>query len=380
MIPRLPQFVYFSLLFASAVFAQTPTPSDAQALEQSGKLAEAAEVWRGVVAKNPRDAAAWASLGVDLSRLQQYQAAAQAYRKALALNSSLPAIQLNLGLAEFKSNNLPAAIPPLRAALAADPRNMQARTLLGLACYGTGKFSEAAKHLAAASAADPANAELHNVLAQSCLSAKQYHCALNEFSWILKRTPDSAAAHMLLGEALDGLGKTPEAIQEFQKAVSADPKAPDLHFGLGYLFWKMRDYDQAAQALEAELSVAPSNAQALAYLGDSEMHRGNSEKALPLLQKAVSLQGNLRLAYVDIGAILTQQKQYPDALAALRRAERLDSQQPDVHYRLGRLYQVMGETEKAKIELAQVQQLQQKAEESIADKMSPRPASFEDKP
>lgn len=380
MIPRLLQFTGISLLLASAILAQAPTPSAAQALERSGKLAEAAHVWRGVVANNPQDAAAWASLGVDLSRLRQYQAAAGAYRKALALNPNLPGISLNLGLAEFKSNHLPAAIPPLRAALAADPKNMQARTLLGLACYGTGEFSEAAKHLAVASAADPGNAELHNVLAQSCLSAKRYHCALDEFSWILRRTPDSAAAHMLLGEALDGLGKTPEAVQEFQRAVEADPQAPDLHFGLGYLFWKMRDYDHAAPALEAELSVAPSNAQALAYLGDTEMHRGNPQKALPLLQKAVRLRDDLRIAYVDIGAILTQQKQYQDAFAALRRAEKLDSQQPDVHYRLGRLYQLMGDTEKARIELAQVQQLQQKAEESIADKMSPRSASSEKQP
>lgn len=377
MILRLLQFAGVSMLLGSAAFAQAPSPSNAQALEASGKFAEAAQVWRGFVRSNPRDAAAWASLGVDLSRLQEYQAAADAYRKALALNPGLPGIQLNLGLAEFKSNNLPAAIEPLRASLAADPKNLQARTLLGLACYGTGKFAEAAKHLAIASAADPSNAELHNVLAQSCLSAKQYQCALDEFSWILKRTPESAATHMLLGEALDGLGKTPEAIQEFEQAVKSDPKAPDLHFGLGYLFWKMRSYDEAAQAFEVEIAIAPENAQALAYLGDAEMHRGDPEKALPLLQKAVRLRDNLRLAYVDIGAILTQQKQYQDALAALLRAKKLDPQQPDVHYRLGRLYQLMGQTQSAKRELAQVQQLQQRAEDSIADKMSPRSASSE---
>jgi tetratricopeptide (TPR) repeat protein len=379
MISRHLQFAAISLFLASAVCAQN-SPRDAQELEHSGKLAEAAQVWRNVVKGNPKDAAAWASLGVDLSRLQHYQEAAEAYRKALALSPKLPGIQLNLGLAEFKSNNLPAAIPPLRAALATDPKSTQARTLLGLSCYGTGRFSEAAKHLAIALAADPSNAELHNVLAQSCLSAKQYHCALNEFSWILKRTPDSAAAHMLLGEALDGLGKTPEAIQEFQLAVKADPKAPDLHFGLGYLFWKLRRYDEAAQAFEAELSLDPENAQALAYLGDTEMHQGSPETALPLLQKATRLRDDLRVAYVDIGAILTQQKQYQDALTALRRAETLDPQQPDVHYRLGRLYQILGDTENAKRELAKVQQLQQRAEASIADKMSSHAASLEKQP
>jgi len=58
--------------------------------EQGGKFREAATAWRDVVKSNPRDAAAWGSLGVVLSRLQQYQDAVAAYRKAIALNPKLP--------------------------------------------------------------------------------------------------------------------------------------------------------------------------------------------------------------------------------------------------------------------------------------------------
>src|SRR5437868_15072679 len=59
------------------------TPSDAMALEQQGKLAEATKAWRAVTAQNPRDAAAFASLGVVLSKQQKYEDAIVAYRKAL---------------------------------------------------------------------------------------------------------------------------------------------------------------------------------------------------------------------------------------------------------------------------------------------------------
>ena len=220
------------------------------------------------------------------------------------------------------------------------------------------------------SKAYPSNSELHNVLSQSFLSAKNYDCALAEFSWILKRNPDSAAAHMLMGEALDGLDKTPEAIAEFELATKADPRAVNVNFGLGYLYWKMRRYDEAARAFEIELSLDPKNAQALAYLGDIEMKRENSEKALSLLRQAVGLREDIRIAQMDIGVILTQQKQYPDALAALERAEKLDPEQPEIHYRLGRLYQAMGQTETAQREFAKVQQLHKKAEDDIADKIA----------
>jgi tetratricopeptide (TPR) repeat protein len=238
--------------------------------------------------------------------------------------------------------------------------------------YGAGKFADASKNLELAVTADPENSELHNVLAQSCLAAKKFDCALGEFKWILKRNPDSASAHMLSGEALDGLGRTTEAIEEFTLASKSDPKALNVNFGLGYLYWKLREYDDAGRAFEVELANDPSNPQALAYLGDVEMKRGNTDKALSLLQNAVRLRNDIRIAYVDIGVILTQQKHYQEALDALQRGEKLDPEQPEVHYRLGRLYQAMGNTVAAQREFTMVQNLHQKAEDDIADKMSGR--------
>src|ERR1700687_3231336 len=118
--------VFLSL--ALVVAAQSADPATALGLEREGDLPEAVAAWRPVVQSTPRDAAAWASLGVLLSRVQNYSEAGAAYRKALALNPNLPGVRLNLGLAEFKSSNSAPAIEPLRAALAADPKNMQART------------------------------------------------------------------------------------------------------------------------------------------------------------------------------------------------------------------------------------------------------------
>jgi tetratricopeptide (TPR) repeat protein len=252
---------------------------------------------------------------------------------------------------------------------------MQARTLLGLSYYGVGRFKEANEQLATAVMSDPGNAELHGVLAQSCLSAKNYSCALDEFTWISRQHPDSAAAHMLTGEALDGLGRTPEAISEFEIAAKADPKALNVQFGLGYLYWKMRQYDQAAHAFEAELASDPANAQVLAYLGDIELKRSEPEKALTLLQKSLKLKDDLQIAHLDIGVIFTGQKRYQDALPALLRAQKLDPTQPEVHYRLGRLYQSMGKVDQAKEEFAKVQQLHQKEEASVADRMSGQKSS-----
>src|SRR2546423_10856184 len=113
-------------------WAQAPNSSDAMALEQQGKLIEAEQNWRLVVRQNPRDAAAYASLGLVLSKEGKYAEAVPAYRKALTLNANLPGVQLNLGLAEVKQGEIREAIGPVRAALGAGPQKIPGPPVFGL--------------------------------------------------------------------------------------------------------------------------------------------------------------------------------------------------------------------------------------------------------
>jgi Flp pilus assembly protein TadD len=371
------------MLLPVAVRAQEASPAEAIALEQQGKLAEAAQAWQEVTRANPRDGAAFASLGVVLAKGQKYPEAAVAYRKALALNPKLPGLQLNLGLAEFKQGHFAAAIDPLKAAVGTEstnsPKQLQARTLLGLSYYGTQRYAEAVKELEPAAAADPANVELHQVLAQSCLWAREYECALAEFKQILQTNPDSAAAHVLSGEALDGLGKTPEAIAEFREAIKASPREPNVHFGLGYLYWKSHQYDDAKREFQAELAIDPGQAEALAYLGDIAMKTGDNEAALALLHKSIQLKNDIRMAAIDLGVILAQQKNYAEAVISLRHAVALDQEEPDAHYRLAHVYQEMGKKMESQKEFDTVRELKEKKDrrdEDMVRKMSSSPPAL----
>jgi tetratricopeptide (TPR) repeat protein len=238
-----------------------------------------------------------------------------------------------------------------------------------LSYYGARQFAEAATILAAVVRSQPLNIELRKVLAQSCLLAKNYSCAQDEFHQIVQQDPNSGSAHILLGEALDGLGRTPEAIAEFQAAAKVAPQEPDVNFGLGYLQWKSGHFDEAKLSFQNELALDPNHAQALAYLGDIAMKEDNFDQALPYLQKAVRQRNDLRIAYVDLGAVLMQQKRYPEAMTALQQAIRLDPSQPDAHFRLGRLYQVLSKPADADREFAKVRELHEKADD-VASQMS----------
>jgi tetratricopeptide (TPR) repeat protein len=103
------------------------------------------------------------------------------------------------------------------------------------------------------------------------------------------------------------------------------------------------------------------------------MKKNNSDGAVPLLEKALHLHNDIRIAHLDLGAILTEQGRYPAAIVALKRAVELDPEQPDAHYRLGRVYQATGNQAAAQKEFAKVRELHDKAEEDVARKMSAAP-------
>jgi tetratricopeptide (TPR) repeat protein len=364
-------FVAFAMLWVGVApgRAQSAAATQAMAAQQRGDFAEAENDWRTAVTQNPQDAVAYANLGFVLAHQNKYTDAVPAYRKAAKLAPTMPGIQLNWGIAEFKLGHFEEAIDPLTAAVAADPGSGQARTLLGLSCYGAKRFADSIKYLEPVVQANPNSAELRKVLAQSCLLAKQFACAEREFRTIVEQNPNSAQVHILMGQALDGLGRTPEAITEFQEAVKENPKEPDANFGLGYLHWKSSHLDEAKASFEEELKVDPNHPQALAYLGDIALKNDKPEEAVKYFDRVVKQRKDIRIAYLDMGAALMELKRYSEAQTALQRAVELDPTQPDAHFRLGRLYQAMGENEKAKAEFAKVQQLHEKADDDVASKM-----------
>jgi Flp pilus assembly protein TadD len=132
---------------------------------------------------------------------------------------------------------------------------------------------------------------------------------------------------------------------------------PDGHFGLGYLYWKLRRYDEACHEFEAELATQPQHAQALTYLGDTEMQAGRNKAAEVHLRRALTLDANMRLAHLDLGIVLTARNDSDEAARHFREAIRIDPSQPDAHYRLGRLWSSLGRQKEAEVEFEKVKTL-----------------------
>jgi tetratricopeptide (TPR) repeat protein len=303
------------------------------------------------------EAVAEAARGAALAREGKYDLAIEHYQIALRLDPQLPGLQLNLGLAYFKSNRLAEAAAAFEAAVRADQSGFQARALLGMSYYGTSRYKDAATQLKLASDAQPDNLELRYRLAQSYLWSEQYPEAMREFRFLLSKNPDSAPVHILLGQVLDASNQVEAATAEFEAAVKASPAPPEAHFGLGYLYWKQQRYEDAAKQFQAELEIQPQHAQALAYLGDSEMHTDADKQAETHLRRALGLDKDLRLAQLDLGILLAARSDSDNAARCFREAIRIEPSKSDAHYRLGRLLSSLGREQEAQAEFDTVKKL-----------------------
>jgi tetratricopeptide (TPR) repeat protein len=357
--------------------ASPPPESQRQtalALEQQGKNVEAEAAWRAFLKAHPSNPEPYAHLGLLEARQEHYKEAVPLYRKALAMNPAIPGLRLNLGLALFKGGELKQAIQEFKPLLKNQPpgsdQAQRLTILIGMAHYGLGEYAAAAPYLKQAADNDAQNLPLRLALAHSCLWAKQYQCVLDTYHEILNVNAESAEADMLAGEALDEKKDTTGAIQQFRAAVKANPKEPDAHYGLGYLLWIQKQYPEAASEFQAELDNNPNHVQALTYLGDTQMHLKHPDLARPLLENALRLDAGQALAHLDLGILLADAGSQEDALREMRAAAKLDPEDVNVHWRLGRLYRTMGRNDEAKAEFDKASSINKATDAALVDKIN----------
>jgi Flp pilus assembly protein TadD len=110
--------------------------------------------------------------------------------------------------------------------------------------------------------------------------------------------------------------------------------------------------------------------QSLVYLGDTQIQLNQLADARPTLEKAVQLDPAQPLAHLDLGILLSDAGDNEGALRELTLAEKLNPNEVNVHWRLGRLYRTMGKKDEAKAEFDKASTLNKAADEDLYKKIS----------
>ena len=200
----------------------------------------------------------------------------------------------------------------------------------------------------------------------------------NLFDWgselLLHRAPEPAievfakGSHLFprsvrmlvgLGVARYARGDAGEAEHILCFASDLEPEDQEPYLFLGRIQAAERNVsDESADRLRRFAELHPENALANYYYAVSLWKRRKSAqdvadvpKVESLLEKAIRLDPGLGAAFLQLGILRAEQKDFPSAIAAYQKAIGLSPRLEEAHYRLAQVYRQSGEKEQAEREI-----------------------------
>lgn len=117
-------------------------------------------------------------------------------------------------------------------------------------------------------------------------------------------------------------GRAADALELYDQLVADYADSEEAWFALGQALYRLRNYPSAAHALQKTVELSPGFAEGHNYLGLAYMGQGELTKAAATFQKAIDLKPDFALAYANLGNCRLQQNDAKAALEAFRAAVR----------------------------------------------------------
>jgi tetratricopeptide (TPR) repeat protein len=201
--------------------------------------------------------------------------------------------------------------------------------------------------------------------------------AIEVFSQGHRLFPHSVRMLLGLGAAWFAQGSNQRATQYLCQASDLDPANPQPYLFLG----KIQESETGpSTALTERLArfarLRPGDARANYYYAlslwkqaEAKGDAGDLAQVESLLQKATQLDPGFASAYLQMGILYAEQKQYPEAISSYQKAIAASLRLPVAHYRLAQAYMRTGQKQKARAEMQLYDQLAKaKAQEAERDR------------
>ncbi len=240
----------------------------ASALAQAGRFGEAAQIYRGILARAPEDAEATHFLGICLIREGRRAEGLPLVERSLILAAGNTMYRQNFGLLLAEAGELARAETQFRELIALAPGNAPAHNYLGMVCQRLGRMDEAIAAYQAALRLAPGDAATANNLGY-CLHQRGDLEGAGE--WLhrsLAADPRNAMAHNNLGNVLRAEGKPDAAAQSYRRALELAPGFADAHHNLALALRELGAPQEAFRAAREAVRRAPQNAAAWQLFAD----------------------------------------------------------------------------------------------------------------
>ncbi len=290
---------------------------------RGGRLAEAEELYRTLLAASPDDADALHLLG--LLRAQRGDAAGgrELIRRAIAIRPAADLFHINLASLCGAGGDTEEAITHFRQAIELNPQTPpMVHAELAQALAASGKFDEAV-HALQWAIKRQANPNWLVMLSELLSRLGRQQEALDQLKEALRIRPDFADAHGALGLAMEREGRLEEAEACYRQALAIEPDLVAALNNLGHVLNLQRRWDEAAVVLRSAIERRPDLAPAYHHLGDSLRGQNKLNEAAVCYRQAVELNPTLGESWASLGDLLLAFRQLAPAAEALRQAAKL---------------------------------------------------------
>jgi tetratricopeptide (TPR) repeat protein len=219
----------------------------------------------------------------------RFAEAAEIYRKILATWPGIAEVHNNLGTALCQQGQFDEALPQFEQAIALKPDLADAHNSLGNLLRQQGKLEQAVIRYEQALALRPDYVEGYNNLGNLLRQQGQLERAVALFEHAIALRPDYAEAHNNLGNVLWQQGKRQQAVARFEHALSLRPDLPEAHYSLGIADWYDDKFDQAVARFEQAIALRPDYAEAHNNLGSTLREQFKLTEARQAFERLLAL-------------------------------------------------------------------------------------------
>jgi tetratricopeptide (TPR) repeat protein len=285
-------------------------------------------------------------------------------------------------------------LPYLERASKLKPSDFNNAYELALAYASTGDYTRARTTVRSllADQSDPEKAELYHLLAEVEEKSGDSLSAVRDYQRAAELNPSEPNLFDWGVELLRHHAAEP-AIQVFTKGSRLFPRSMRMLTGLGAAFYSLGSYDLAVNRVCDASDLDPKNPAPYLFLGKMQAAENESNPVVTerlarfanlqpenplanyyyavslwqsrkspddvanvnqmksLLEKAVRLDPKLGLAYLQLGILYSEQKDFSKAISAYNEAIQATPDLEQAHYRLSQTYRQAGEADKARAEL-----------------------------
>jgi tetratricopeptide (TPR) repeat protein len=366
--------------FGHSVFAIDSIADRIQSAQSSGQYAEAARLYRQLIAEGTDSPEIRSNCGLMLHLAGKNREALEQFRLALRQKPDLASANLFAGVSEFDLGELKTALPYLTKAQQLDPERPAPLLALGEVYVGLREYGRANELYTKAVALDAqlfeawyglgvtsrslAEAILNQAArkgeAKNDATKEKVQHLLDDAARALNRAveldPNSARTHLLMAESLSDAGKLVDSISEYQAAMKSDPNFDAAYLGLASQYWKQRQFDQALPLLRHLLVRSPKDPEANAMMADILEHNGDIAGARRSAEIALAGNPDLIQTRIVLARIYLLKQQPKLAISEIRKVIAAD---PDgsYHFLLFRACHQAGDEQGAQQAMAEFQQL-----------------------